>query len=48
MIQDDSLVAATLEYEDLFSNNAEKQLKLAILLREQFGKRKQLLKTKPA
>ena len=48
MLQDDALVAATPEYEDLFSNDAEKQLKIAILLREKFRKRKQLLKTKPA
>ena len=47
MLQDNSLVAASQEYEDLFSNTADKQLKQAILLREKFRKRKQLLKTKP-
>ena len=47
MLQDNSLVAATQEYEDLFSNNADKQLKQAILLREKFRKQKQLLKMKP-
>ena len=42
-----SLVTTAPAYEDLFSSDAEKQVKIALLLREKFQRRKAITKKKP-
>ena len=46
LAEDKDLVAASPTYEDLFSSDIEKQIKIAIILREKYGKRTTLTRKK--